>query len=198
MKPMLYISYIPLLTDAKGILKEPSEKERILSMLHEASTEYPIRYIAWVMESFGRAYPVLIIPRGGDIANHALEWSEGRTEKYFTLVYRTLEGGGYAVALYPDFDKSARRYRSKYGKPNDLMTIVGHIFTYWVDKSDADLKTFLQGKQRTKLGLSDQLPVVGSQVIENYHEIQVACKSYEMLDREDREVLAPYLNPLPN
>jgi hypothetical protein len=186
---MLFLSYVPLLTSARGGVRPPEEKESLIQMLTEASQSYRIEGVAWALEEHHtgtRPYPVFLVQHASDICNHLVQWSEGRPESYFTLVWRP-NGQGYDLALVPNFQKSARRYQSHSGGRSPEFTILGHIFLYQA-QSQLDLQT-LENRPRIRLGWASQM-TDGS--LEDYAEVTVRCRKWSLLPKDEQENLAKY------
>lgn len=187
---MLFVSYVPLLTDVKGLIWPPEEKDNLMQMLTEASQSYRIEMVAWALEDYHsktRPYPVLIVPFARDICEHLLEWSGHKPEQYFTLVWRS-NGQGYDLVLVPNFEKSVRRYHLITGDSRTL-TILGHMFLYQAGESQLDLKA-LEDRSKIRLGWATKVLPDGN--LEDYAEINVRCKNYSELPKDEQEHLNKY------
>jgi hypothetical protein len=191
---MLFVSYVPLLTDVKGFVRTPDHKEKLIEMLTEASHSYRIEAVVWALEEYGtgtRPYPVFLVQHASEICQHLVEWSGGKPAKYFTLVWRP-NGKGYDLALVPDFDKSARRYHKITGDKSAL-TILGHLFLYQAAQSHLNLVD-LEGRNHIKLGWTSK--VNEDATLADYSEVTVRFANWNSLPKEEQEPLEGYWKKL--
>ena len=186
---MIFISYIPMLTSSIGSVRPAEDKDRILKMLTEASEEYAIQAIAWMPLDKTDAYPILIVPHAKDIRDHMVKWADGKTKKYFTLVWDS-DGSGYTIAILPNFHRSARRYHTKKQNKSSL-TILGHIFTHFVTRSESFRASFLEDKETIRVGFSPRLPNEHG-ILSHFYELEMKVRHLSELELEDREIMLPY------
>lgn len=187
---MILVSYIPLLTPPAGIVKPPEEKEDLVRMLNDAAESYPIQAIAWIQDR-DHFYPLLIMPYALEIQRHILKWSGNKPENYFTFVWNTLGPNGYSVALLPNFEKSARRWRAL-NNSQERITVLGHLFTYSVTQSAGSFsRHLLEGLERIRVGFTSKIPTLDTD-LEDYSEITMRVRNYAALNAEERGMLAPY------
>lgn len=186
---MLFISYVPLLSDPIGMTTPLDKKETIMEMLLDASKEYVIQQVAWVPESDGKAHPTLILPHAKKIRDHMLEWSDRDPKRYFTLVWQSFEQGGYTLVILPDFERSARRFHTRKGVKAEL-TIVGHVFTYYVKESDSFNSSFLSNRKDITIGFGEKIE--NNQVIK-YSDLCMKIKHISELSRDEKKSVEVYL-----
>jgi hypothetical protein len=191
-KEHMFLSYVPLLTTPKGILKPLSEKDTIYQMLAEASKEYPIEKVAWTI--YGKTYnPVFIMPHAKEVAMHMEEWAQGATQAYFTLVWLKTGSTGYNLALLPNYDKSLRRFRVHNPKhpTSPPLTIMGHTFLYMVQESQFPIEKLVD-QNSTTIGFATGISPEGEVDVTNYHELKVKCRSYKQLTPYEQDILKQF------
>lgn len=184
----LFISYVPMLSSVIGSIRPIGEKEKVTEMLTEAAREYSIQMVAWVPETDGLAYPILVIPHAKSICDHMIEWAEGKTKKYFTLVWSHREKA-YAVLILPNFEKSARRFHTKRCN-NQPLTIIGHIFTYHVMSSESFDPKFLR-RDSIKVGFTSKINEDNK--VDDYAELEMRVKNVSELKGDELEIIKDFI-----
>jgi hypothetical protein len=104
---ILVVSFVPLLRAPAGYHLTEQERECFLERLHAAPA---VRGLVWVHAGDG-FIPVFAMERGREVAEHLVEWSEGKPADWFHL-YIEQTPNRYRVALIPDVQKSIERYRT--------------------------------------------------------------------------------------
>lgn len=111
---MIVLSYHPLLRGPAGTVVSLSKEDVESGAVSEMDgflASLPSGAAAgclWADDGDGRPYPVLILGRGREIAEHFVEWSEGDPPAWFKL-HVAERDGVYCLVLIPDVRKSMDR-----------------------------------------------------------------------------------------
>jgi hypothetical protein len=112
---LVCFSYFPLLRGTPGqtisIDGEADAKkllEETLAKCHSGQAHACL----WAMFD-GVPTPVLVYEGAHEIADHLVEWAEGKPDEWFRIHFRERDGR-YAIAIQPDLDRSIWRFRTAY------------------------------------------------------------------------------------
>lgn len=108
----IIFSYFPLLAGPPGLAFMGPDAidlaEDIGSTLDQLPSGSALACLWFIDE--GKANPVFVIENAKAIAEHLKWWAEGKPEDWFTL-HLMERGGGYGLALMPDFKKTSDRWK---------------------------------------------------------------------------------------
>ncbi len=129
----IIFSYVPLLRGRPGAGYMGEEAVRMATATARHMEELPTGSALAALWAVDDETPtlMLLMERAAEIAKHLVEWSEGRPEDWFEL-HHLEKGNAYAVALFPNFVKSAERWRTafqmRYGFPPPAEGNESHLF----------------------------------------------------------------------
>ena len=119
----IVVSYVPLLTATKRILKTPSEQytsehaveiaEEVSSALQDAPDVH-VKACLWLRNSEDEApefCPVFIIDNAIEVVDHLLHWCENDPTTWFYLYLEKIDSDRYIVLLFPNLSKSIERFK---------------------------------------------------------------------------------------
>jgi hypothetical protein len=121
-KPVvLLLSYAPMVRadDPRmaGLdLNDPKTPE-LITNYYDSLPDSMANGCIWIKEDNGAALPILIYPDARNIADHLVEWAEGKPEDYFHISLAE-EGSSYVLLLMPELQRSVDRYRLQYKLKN--------------------------------------------------------------------------------
>lgn len=165
----IIFSYVPLLRGEPGqsyLGKEAADAAVRTAKKMEDLPSGSAKALLWTVEEDGTPGAMLLMEDADAIAEHLIEWSEGKPEDWFQFQYLE-KGNAYAAALFPNFLKSAERWRIafqlRYGYPPHEGG-ESHLFrplhcTAPTKTAFAQVKPYLEKSGRVKVGLVDSSEV---------------------------------------
>jgi hypothetical protein len=108
----IIFSYCPLLNGPPGVSYLGEEAMEAAERMLKLQDELPsgsARACLWVLDEDGPK-AILAMEQADAIAEHFKHWAEGKPEEWFKFHFLE-KGPSYAVALFPNFMKSAERWK---------------------------------------------------------------------------------------
>jgi len=119
----IVVSYVPLLTATKRILKTPSEQytpehateiaEEIGGTLEDTPSVH-VKACLWLQTSEDEApefCPVFLIDNATEVVDHLLYWCENDVAAWFYLYLEKIDNERYIALLFPNLSKSIERFK---------------------------------------------------------------------------------------
>lgn len=134
--------------------------------------------------------PIFILEKGKEIARHLRWWAEGAPEKWFKLYFHDGGETKYAIALYPDLDRSVSRQKTSYAIMNGITmptdtkyTLLFKPLFHWT-KSDSGPTTFTKLKDKLPLpGQRCQLGIVDAADFDMEHPLDLAPDKIDIVGK---------------
>jgi hypothetical protein len=110
---LLLLSYVPLLRGKAGTVhdlhRDKGDARALAALLDQAPSGRAAACL-WMLDGQGSPMPVLALEQAQAIAGHLIEWADNEPAKWFR-VYLKERDGRYALALFPELQRSLERFR---------------------------------------------------------------------------------------
>lgn len=195
----IIVSYYPLLRCFPGVITGPQDNDPFesLSSFLESFPSGSAEACLWATDDDNKPFPVLVLNRGREIADHFFEWSEDEPELWFKIGIGRMHGS-YGLALMPNFSKSLDRHVAGLAIASGMAVPMPHDATILFSPihfiSDGPSETFasISIPPKMEVGILDSTDVPDSGLMDTDPDKIISIGSFEV-DLEESDYVMSLL-----